>query len=153
MSLQGEQGFPNDWKVNFVNNQVNPTTGSISVRGVFPNAAPKNGDRLLSPGMFVRIRLPIGQPHPALLVIDRAIATDQGLKYVYVLGADNKAEYRRITTGPLQPDGLRVVDGLSANDWVLVGGQQQVRPKMQIRPDQVAMPTIGPAPEANSKSR
>ena len=129
MSLQGEQGFPHDGKVNFVNNQVNPTTGSISVRGVFPNAAPKNGDRLLSPGMFVRIRLPIGQPHPALLVIDRAIATDQGLKYVYVLGADNKAEYRRITTGPLQPDGLRVVDGLSANDWVLVGGQQRSAPR------------------------
>jgi multidrug efflux system membrane fusion protein len=144
MSLQGEQGFPHPGKVDFVNNQVNPTTGSISVRGVFPNPMPPNGDRLLSPGMFVRIRLPIGEPHPALLVIDRAIATDQGLKYVYVLDAQNKAEYRRITTGPLQPDGLRVVDGLQPNDWVIIGGQQQVRPKLEIRPDQVAMPTIGP---------
>jgi membrane fusion protein, multidrug efflux system len=153
MGLQDEQDFPHQGKINFVNNQVNPTTGSISVRGVFPNPAPPNGERLLSPGMFVRIRLPIGQPHPALLVIDRAIATDQGLKYVYVVDAENKAEYRRITTGPLQPDGLRVVDGLHTNDWVLVGGQQQVRPKMQIRPDQVAMPTIGPAPTTTEKSK
>jgi membrane fusion protein, multidrug efflux system len=153
MGLQGEQGFPHQGKVNFVNNQVNPTTGSISVRGVFPNTAPPNGDRLLSPGMFVRIRLPIGQPHPALLVIDRAIGTDQGLNYVYVLDSENRAEYRRITTGPLQPDGLRVVNGLQANDWVLVGGQQQVRPKMQIRPDQVAMPTIGTAPATTKKSK
>ena len=107
---------------------------------------------MLSPGMFVRVRLPIGRPHPALLVIDRAIATDQGLKYVYVLDADNKAEYRRVTTGPLQPDGLRVIDGLHPTDRVVIGGQQQVRPKMQIRPDQVPMPTIGPAPATAAKS-
>ena len=93
MGLQGEDGFPHQGTINFVNNQVNPTTGSILVRGVFPNPKPKGGHRLLSPGMFVRIRLPIGQPHPALLVIDRAIASDQGLKYVYVLDADNKVQY------------------------------------------------------------
>ena len=69
------------------------------MRGVFPNPKPKDGIRLLSPGMFVRIRLPIGQPHPALLVIDRAIASDQGLKYVYVVDAENKVQYRRVTTG------------------------------------------------------
>ena len=57
--------------------------------------------------MFVRIRLPIGQPHPALLVIDRAIGSDQGLKYVYVVDAENKVQYRRVTTGALQEDGLR----------------------------------------------
>jgi multidrug efflux system membrane fusion protein len=89
MGLQGEEGFPNEGTINFVNNQVNPTTGSILVRGVFPNPQPKQGHRLLSPGMFARIRMPIGQPHPALLVIDRAVASDQGLKYVYVLVACN----------------------------------------------------------------
>ena len=77
MGLQGEDGFPHKGTINFVNNQVNPTTGSILVRGVFPNPEPKGGHRLLSPGMFARIRLPIGVPHPALLVIDRAIASDQ----------------------------------------------------------------------------
>ncbi len=148
MGLQGEDGFPHRGEINFVNNQVNPTTGSISVRGVFANPKPLNGVRLLSPGMFVRIRLPIGQPHPALLVIDRAIASDQGLKYVYVVDAENKAQYRRITTGALQPDGLRVVEGLRPDDWVVVGGLQQVRPRIQIRPDKVPMPTLTAARSA-----
>jgi multidrug efflux system membrane fusion protein len=96
--------------------------------------------------MFVRIRLPIGRPHPALLVIDRPIASDQGLKYVYVLDADNKAQYRRVTTGALQEDGLRVVEGLHPDDWVVVGGLQQVRPRMPVRPDRIPMPTLGGTP-------
>src|SRR5204862_773620 len=117
--------------IDFVNNQVSPTTGSIAFRGVFPNPKSPKGTRLLKPGMFVRIRLPIGPPHPALLVIDRAIASDQGLKYVYVLDADNKAQYRRITTGTLQPDGLRVVNGVRPNDWVVIGGLKTTRPQMK----------------------
>jgi membrane fusion protein, multidrug efflux system len=151
LGLQGEDGFPHQGTVDFVNNQVNPTTGSIAVRGIFANPRPQGGHRLLSPGMFVRIRLPIGQPHPALLVIDRAIASDQGLKYVYVLDAENKLQYRRITTGPLQDDGLRVVEGLKADDWVVIGALQQVRPRMEIRPDKVPMPSFAPqGPSAGS---
>ena len=138
MALQGEDGFPHQGTINFINNQVNPTTGSIAFRGVFPNPKPNRGERLMSPGMFVRIRLPIGQPHPALLVIDRAIGSDQGLKYVYVLDAENKAQYRRITTGALQADGLRVVEGLQADDWVVVGALQQVRPRIRDPPGQGA---------------
>ena len=135
-----------------MNNQVNPTTGSILVRGVFANPRPQGGQRLLSPGMFVRIRLPIGLPHPALLVIDRAIGSDQGLKYVYVLDADNKVQYRRVTTGPLQDDGLRVIEqGLKPDDWVVVGGLQQVRPRMTVRPERVPMPSFGPPSAAGTE--
>ena len=65
MGLQGETGYPHEGTINFFNNQVNPSTGSIAVRGVFPNPVLKEDVRLLSPGMFVRIRLPIGAPHPA----------------------------------------------------------------------------------------
>ena len=73
--------------------------------------------------MFVRIRLPIGQPHQAALVIDRAIQSDQGLKYVYVVDTDtNKVQYRRVSTGALQEDGLRVVEGVGLDEWVVVGG-------------------------------
>jgi multidrug efflux system membrane fusion protein len=144
MGLQGEEGFPHQGTVNFVNNQVNPATGSITVRGVFPNPKPNAGVRLLSPGMFVRVRLPIGQPHRALLVIDRAIGFDQGLKFVYVVDAEHKVQYRRVTTGPLQEDGLRVItQGLNPDDWVLVGGLPQVRPHMPIQPEPAAMPTLG----------
>jgi multidrug efflux system membrane fusion protein len=144
MGLPGEEGFPHRGTINFVNNQVNPATGSIAVRGVFANPRPARGHRLLSPGMFVRVRLPVGQPHQALLVIDRAIGSDQGLKFVYVIDADNKVQYRRVTTGALQEDGLRVItEGLKAGDRVLVGGLPQVRPHMQIEPEPRSMPTLG----------
>ena len=107
IGLQGEDGYPHQGTLNFVNNQVNPATGSILVRGVFQNAIPPSGTtRIFSPGMFARVQLPIGQPHSGLLVIDRAIGSDQGLKYVYVVGKDNKVEYRRVTTGALQDDGF-----------------------------------------------
>jgi multidrug efflux system membrane fusion protein len=143
MGLQGEDGFPHSGTIDFVNNQVNPTTGSILVRGVFPNHKPKVGTRLLSPGMFVRIRFPIGQAHPALLVIDRAVGSDQGLKFVYVVDAENKVQYQRVTTGALQEDGMRVIEqGLKGDEWVVSGGILQVRPRMVVRPDKVPMPTL-----------
>jgi multidrug efflux system membrane fusion protein len=127
-----------------VNNRVNSGTGSITVRGVIANPKPEDGVRLLTPGMFVRVRLPIGKPHPALLLIDRAIGSEQGLKYVYVIDSKNIAQQRRIETGPLQEDGLRVVtSGLKPDDWVVVGGIQQVRPRMEIQRDQEPMPTLG----------
>ncbi len=90
----------------------------------------------------MRIRLPLGQPHEALLVIDRAIQSDQGLKYVYVLDAENKAQYRRVTTGALQEDGLRVVTGVGPNDWIVVGGLQQVRARMVVKPEETTMPSL-----------
>ena len=149
MGLQGEPGFPHAGNVNFVNNQLNPTTGSILVRGIFPNPKPEGGARLISPGMFVRIRLPIGDPHPAVLVIDQAISSDQGLKYVYVVDREDQVKYRRITTGPLQDDGLRVVtEGLKPDEWIVVRGLQQIqqilqsRPPVKFRTEQVPMPSL-----------
>jgi RND family efflux transporter MFP subunit len=144
ISLEGEDNFPHQGIINFVNNRVNSGTGSITVRGVIDNPKPDNGIRLLTPGMFVRVRLPIGKPHQALLVIDRAIGSDQGLKYLYVVDADNHVQQRRIETGPLQEDGLRVItSGLKPDDTVVVGGIQQVRPRMQIVRDTQPMPTLG----------
>ena len=126
--------------------QFNPLTGTIAVRGVFANPKSPQGARLYAPGMFVRVRLPIGEPHPALLVIDRAIGSDQGLKYVYVVDAANKVQYRRVKTGPLQPDGLRVIsEGLRPGERVVVGSLQQVRPGAVINPSPMTMPTLNPA--------
>jgi multidrug efflux system membrane fusion protein len=154
ISLEGEDNFPHQGTINFVNNRVNSGTGSITVRGVVPNAKPENGIRLLTPGMFVRVRLPIGKPHDALLVIDRAIGSDQGLKLVYVMDAESHAQQRRIETGPLQEDGLRVItSGLKADDWVAVGGIQQIRPRMQITPDRQPMPTLGVAVKENASTK
>jgi multidrug efflux pump subunit AcrA (membrane-fusion protein) len=104
--------------------------------------------------MFVRIRLPLGQPHQANLVIDRAIGSDQGLKFVYVVSADNKVQYQRVKTGPLQEDGLRVIEeGLKPDDRVVVGGLQQLRPRVEIQPDPTAMPTLAGGAEAASSRR
>jgi multidrug efflux system membrane fusion protein len=148
MGLQGEEGYPHQGTINFVDNQVNPMTGSILVRGVFANPVLPGGHRLTAPGRFVRVRLPIGEPHRALLVIDRAIASDsEGQKYVYVLDAEDKVQSRRITTGSLQPDGLRAVEeGLKPDDWVLSGGILQTRQGGKIKPDRVPMPTLGSPP-------
>jgi multidrug efflux system membrane fusion protein len=149
MAVGAEEGFPHQGHISFVNNTVNPSTGTLAVRGTFANPKPPNGRRILSPGMFVRIRVPIGQAHPALLVADRAIGSDQGLKFVYVVDAEHKVQYRRVRTGALQEDGLRVVEGLNKDDWVVVGALQQVRPGMEIEPEEMAMPAFGnPAGQA-----
>jgi multidrug efflux system membrane fusion protein len=147
--LQTEDGFPHEGTIDFVNNQINPGTGSIIARGVFANPKPENGVRLLTPGMFVRVRLPIGPAHPASLVIDRAIGSDQGIKYVYVVDDKNRAESRRVQTGALQDDGLRVISsGLAADEWVVVGGLQQVRPHVTVQTEKVEMPSLAPSREA-----
>src|SRR5262249_60944058 len=80
-----------------------------------------------------------------------AIGSDQGLKFVYVVDSENKVQQRRIETGPLQEDGLRVItSGLKPEDWVVVGGIQQVRPRMTIVRDQEPMPTLGAAVHSTS---
>src|SRR4029079_3422627 len=76
IAFDGDEGFPHEGKVNFVNNRVNSGTGSITVGSVFPNPKPASGVRVITPGMYVRVRLPIGKPHDALLIIDRAIGSD-----------------------------------------------------------------------------
>jgi multidrug efflux system membrane fusion protein len=147
LGMPGEQTFPYKGYINFANNQLNPNTGSIAVRGVFDNPKPTNGVRLMLPGMFVRIRLPLGPPHPALLVIDRAIQSDQGQKYVYVVNAKNKTEYRQVVTGALQTDGLRAISsGLTKDDWVVIGAIQQFRPNMEVKTEQTAMPSFESTP-------
>jgi multidrug efflux system membrane fusion protein len=147
VGVQTEEGFPHEGTIDFVNNQINPGTGSIIARGVFANPKPETGVRLLTPGMFVRVRLPIGPAHPALLVIDRAIGSDQGIKYVYVVNEKNLVESRRVTTGALQDDGLRVVtNGLKPDEWVVVGGLQQVRPHATVQTEKMEMPAL-PVPQ------
>jgi RND family efflux transporter MFP subunit len=135
LGLANEDGFPHTGIINFVDNQVNPKTGTLRVRGVFPNS-----NQVLSPGLFVRVRFPIGKPHSALLVSDRALDTDQGRKIVYVVNEKNEVSTRPIRTGALH-DGLRVIEsGLQPGDRVIVNGLQQVRPGAVVEPTLVEMP-------------
>ncbi|MCI0461702.1 MAG: efflux RND transporter periplasmic adaptor subunit [Gemmataceae bacterium] len=135
LGLATDEGFPYQGTINFVDNQVNPKTGTLRVRGVFPNQ-----DEALSPGMFARVRVPIGQSHPALLVSDRAIDNDQGQKILYVVNENNEVVSRPIRVGALH-DGLRAIeDGLKPGERVIVNGLQQVRPGVTVVPKLVGMP-------------
>src|SRR5437879_3717278 len=119
LALATEEGFLHQGTVNFVDNQVNPKTGTLRVRGVFSNK-----DESLSPGFFARVRVPIGPPHQALLVSDRAIDTDQGQKIVYVVNEKNEVVSQPIRVGALH-DGLRAIeDGLKSGERVIVNGLQ-----------------------------
>jgi RND family efflux transporter MFP subunit len=133
-ALVTDTGFPRHGVLDFIDIAVKATTGTVRCRAEFPNP-----DGLITPGMFLRVRLPIGPPAPALLVADRAIGTDQGRKYVAVVGADGRVEHRTITPGPL--DGrLRVVaSGLAADDRVITAGQLRARPGGIVRPTEAAM--------------
>ena len=142
MGLADEGGkFSYNGYIDFADNQLTAGTGTLSLRGVFENPIMKSGRRMLRPGMFVRIRLPIGKPHSGLLVIDKALSSDQGQKYLLVVDQNNVVQYRRVKTGALQPDGLRIIEeGLQPNEAVIVSGLQLVRPLMKVEPESVAMP-------------
>lgn len=94
LGLADEQGYPHAGHLNFASNQVDASTGTMSVRGVFPNPASPSGVRLLRPGMFVRVRMPMGMPYKAVLVPDRALGSDQGEKYLLVVDDQSVVEYR-----------------------------------------------------------
>jgi multidrug efflux system membrane fusion protein len=152
IGLAGEADFPHRGIVDFMDNRVDPDKGTIRLRAIFPNPKPSGGVRLLSPGMSVRVRMPMGEPSRALLVRDRAIASEQGVKYVYVLDAENKVQHRRVETGPLQSDGLRVIwKGLKADDWVVVSDLQRLRSKMAVHPEKVTMPVSEASAESGGK--
>src|SRR5207302_9749978 len=99
-----------------------------------------NRDHVLSPGLFVRVRLPIGEPYQALLVSEQALGTDQGQKYVYVVDDAGQVSYRRVQVGRVH-DGLRVIaDGLKSGEKIVVSGLQRVRPGIEATPQVVPMP-------------
>jgi RND family efflux transporter MFP subunit len=142
LGLANEDGYPHEGYLDFIDNQVDPGTGTIRARAVFDN---KN--RQFTPGLFARIKLEGGARHEAVLIDDRAVGTDQDKKFVLTVGKDNAATYTRITLGPVI-DGFRVVrEGLKSGDRVIVNGLQRVRPGTPVTPKEVPMesPTLAPA--------
>ena len=127
LSLADEDDYTHVGVIDFIDNQIEATTGTLRVRAVFPN--PKG---VLTPGLFVRIRLPIGVPHQSVIVPERALGSDQGQKYVYVVDDKNEVNYRKIKVGALNK-GYRVVeDGLKEGEKVIVSGLQRVRPRAEV---------------------
>lgn len=140
VGLANEAGYPHAGSVDFIDNQVDPRTGTLRARAVL-----RNPDRLFTPGLFARVQLQGGGERQALLVDDKAVLTDQDRKYVYVLGEGNTAQRKDVVLGR-SVDGLRVVaSGLSAGDKVIVQGVQKVFfPGMPVAPKQVAMQPAAP---------
>jgi len=127
MQLADETGFPHKGYMDFVDNRVDPNTGTLRARGVFPNA-----DHSLSPGFFARLRIPGSGKYPALLIPDRALGSDQALKFVYVVTAEKKVEFRPVKIGPMI-DGLRVVkEGLKPGEQIIAEGLLRVRPGIVV---------------------
>jgi RND family efflux transporter MFP subunit len=151
LGLAGESGFPHQGVVDFANNQVNPQTGTIQVRGVFANP-----NRLFTPGLFARVRVPVGDKYRAVMVPERAIGTDQGQKYLLAVNDKNVVEYRAVTLGRLH-DSLRVIqEGLKPGEVIIVNGIQRARPGVTVTPQRVEATNAGataaaapPASEAN----
>jgi len=144
LGLADEAGFPRTGKIDFADNHVDADTGTWRLRGRFDNS-----DHALTPGEFVRIRLPMGEPYSATLISEEALGTDQGEKFVFVVDATGHVSYRKIKVGKLH-QGLRVVlEGLSTEDQVVVNGLQRVRQGIEVKPELIPMSTAGDRQEGS----
>lgn len=154
MGLANESGFPHTGKVDFIDNRLNTQTGAIRIRAVFDNA-----DGQFTPGLFARLQVVGSTSYDAVLTPERAIGTDQSKKFVFVVGANNVAEFREVKLGALI-DGMRVVtSGLKPGELVVVSGLQRVRPGAPLAPEKLdvdarGMPVekpVAPPPGAGGK--
>jgi RND family efflux transporter MFP subunit len=141
VALQTDQGFPHKGNLDYVSPNINPSTGTLAVRGLLPNP-----DRVLLPGSFVRIRVPFDEK-PALLVPDAALGSDQAGRYLLIVNADNVVEQRKVQTGQLDGE-LRVIEsGIKADDKVVIAGLLRAIPGQKVDPQ---LQKIEP-PQASAK--
>jgi multidrug efflux system membrane fusion protein len=134
LQLADETGFPHRGHIESFDNRVDPNTGSILLRAVL-----SNDDGRIVPGLFARIRVPLSERHPALLVSERAIGTDQAQKYVLTLTASNTVAYSAVNLGPAVKGQRIVRSGLLPGDKIIVNGMERIRPGMPVTPqEQVA---------------
>ena len=132
--------YPHEGTIDFVDNRLDPSTGTLRLRGRFDNHK-----QFLAPGMFVRIRVPIGPTHPAILATERAIGSDQGQKFLYVLNEKNQVVYREVQIGAFQ-NGLRVIEsGLAPGERFIINGLQRVKPGDTVQPKLVQSSSPGDA--------
>ncbi|HEX6297220.1 MAG TPA: efflux RND transporter periplasmic adaptor subunit [Burkholderiales bacterium] len=135
IGLATEQGFPHRGRIDFVDNRVDPQSGTVRMRALLDNK-----DGRFTPGLFARVRLgDMHSPRKAVLVADRAIGTDQSKRFVLVVNGENKAEYREVRVGRVI-EGLRVIEsGLQAGEVIVVNGLQRVRPGAPVTPQPAQM--------------
>lgn len=146
LGLTNEDGYPYEGRFDFADTGVDPNTGTILLRGIFPN-----DERALLPGLFVRIRAPVGESKDALLVDDTAVGIDQRGRYVLIVNDQNKVETRPVEIGA-KSDGLRqITKGLTATDWVIVKGLQRAREGIEVKPNRAEPSAAAPGPVTQPK--
>lgn len=147
MGLANEDGYPRQGHLDSLDNQLDVTSGTLRVRAIFDNPTGE-----LTPGLYAKVRIGGASPETAVLVDDRAIGTDQDKKYVMVVDANNKANYRAVTLGPIV-NGLRIIrSGLQKDEVIVDNGLQRVRPNAIVAPTEVAMDRDVPPPDVNVSS-
>ncbi len=135
IGLADEPQFPRHGSVNFMDNRVDPGTGTMRLRADIANS-----DSMLTPGLFVRCHLPLGAPRHTILVSEQALASDQGQKYVYLINDQNEVLYRPVKVGRSYA-GMRVIEsGLAKSEKVIVKGLQRVQPGIKVEPKLAEMP-------------
>lgn len=134
VGLVTDEGYPHPGILEFVDNQVDPSTGTMHLRGKVSN--PENP---LLPGLFVRVRVQIGAPRPMTFVAERALGIDQGQRFVYVVNQENKAQYRAVEAGEASGGLRQITSSLPADAWVIVNGVQRVRPGIEVTPIKAEM--------------
>jgi RND family efflux transporter MFP subunit len=129
IGLSNEQGYPHQGVLDFTDNEISGSTGTLALRAVF-----KNEDKTMFSGLFVRVRIPLGDPQPGLVIPNSAIGNDQQGDYVLVVDANDVVARRAITKGPLTPEGCVVRQGLTTTDRVIVNGLLNARPGEKVAP-------------------
>jgi RND family efflux transporter MFP subunit len=129
VGLQSETGYPHVGVLDFADNSLNTSTGTIALRGIFGNE-----DLALVPGLFARVRNPMGGPRPMLVIPGAAIGSDQQGDFVYVVGSGDVVARRAIVRGPLTPNGFAIRSGLEASDRVIVNGILNARSGEKVAP-------------------
>jgi RND family efflux transporter MFP subunit len=144
MRLIDENGFPHVGHMDFVDNQIDPNTGTIRGRAIFPN-----DQEMLTPGLFAEVRLPGSGRYDAVLIPDRSVSSDQSEKFVYVVDAANQIERRTVELGPIAK-GLRIVRrGLDGSETLVIGGLQRISPGAAVEPkmESIQLDTSGDLPD------
>jgi RND family efflux transporter MFP subunit len=145
LKLLDEQDFAHYGRMDFIDNAIDRSTGTIRGRAQFVNS-----DGLFTPGMFARVQVPGSSPYDALMVPDAAVGTEQVRKFVYVVDKDNIARQRFVTLGQVVDDMRVLKDGVSADDRVIVNGLMRVRPGQKVTPDDQQAAPQASAPQAKS---
>ncbi len=134
LAVADEADFPHRGILDYISPREDAATGTVTLRGVFANP-----DGLLSPGFFARMRVRGSAPYPAILVPDRAIATDQAQRFVWVVNQENQVEYRKVVLGAHIGQSRVITQGLKPGEWVVIEGLQKLKPGLKVNPERISL--------------